>query len=289
MARSLCASALVLTCMAAGLAAPSGAGATTGPDFYTRAVAWDSFDPICDTGESSSTTSSCAQTSIVSNPVFRIEGDASATAGLAKGVLDASTTTSGAYTFGQVGRAQASSTLFDTLTFHGPTGSGGKLVITMSATVAESPGFVGGDQGDVFGDSEGSIGLAVNDSFGHSIGIVNDCEPNFFGSTDCTALNSLGATINNVGQSYSIVASVDVAPGTVLQFLFGAAAVASGDGSASVTDPISLSLPAGMSYTSASGKFLTGAVPEPAAWLELICGAALGGVLLRGRRRRVFA
>jgi hypothetical protein len=280
MGRSLPASALVLSFLAAGSAVPSAAQAS-GPSFYTRAVAWDFHDPICDTGESSASTAQCGQTFLQTSP--HIEGDATATAGLDTGVLDVTANSQGAFSTGTEGQAKAIATLFDTLTFHN-FAPGDNVVINLTAAVSESQGFVGGPPGDVFGDSEGSIGLAVNDQFGHSIGFVNDCEPNFFGNADCTPLNTLGATVTNLGSSYSITSTLSLTAFPVLQLLFTASAVASGDGSGGVIDPISISLPPGVTYTSASGRFLTGAVPEPSTWLELIIGAAISGLILRRRR-----
>ena len=42
----------------------------------------------------------------------------------------------------------------------------------------------------------------------------------------------------------------------------------------------------GLSFTSASGTFLSGNVPEPASWAMLLAGFGLTGAALRGRRNK---
>ncbi len=71
--------------------------------------------------------------------------------------------------------------------------------------------------------------------------------------------------------------------------LFVVAAYSTGDGSANVDDPITIELPAGVTYTSASGEFLTriAAAPEPATWTMLLLGFA--GFGFAGRRKAMRA
>ncbi len=54
------------------------------------------------------------------------------------------------------------------------------------------------------------------------------------------------------------------------------------------TSDLTLSLPHGVSFTSDSGAFLTGSVPEPATWALLVAGFAVTGMAAR-RRDRVAA
>ena len=55
------------------------------------------------------------------------------------------------------------------------------------------------------------------------------------------------------------------------------------------TSDFSLSLPANVSFTSASGVFLSGGVPEPASWALMLTGIGLIGGALRRRARRALA
>ena len=73
----------------------------------------------------------------------------------------------------------------------------------------------------------------------------------------------------------------DLGPLRSLQLLFALGADSSAWGSANADDPILISLPEGISYTSASGVFLT-AVPLPASLPLLAAGLVAVGL----RRRR---
>ena len=283
MGRQLAVIVAASTLLGVGVLGPSAASATT-PTFFSRAVAWDFREPICDTGQSSAPTASCSQTNVTIAPFIRIEGDASSNVAFATGVLDASANSSGAYSTGQFGQAEAVSTLFDTLTFQGPFAPTDTVTVTMSATVTLSPAFSGGPPGDVGGSDSGFISLEGDDIFGHDIAMASDCSPNS-DTRFCFPVTFGNAVITNVGNLYSITETFNLAQNPTLGLRFGVGVETIGDASGSVIDPITITLPPGVTYTSASGLFLTGGgVPEPATWLSLTAGLWTLGLMLRRRR-----
>jgi hypothetical protein len=176
--------------------------------------------------------------------------------------------------------------MFDTLTFHG---GSGLVTVSMSAKVMLSAPFSGGPPGHFFGQADAYIGLEGLDTSGHEIADAADCSPGA-NSRFCIPFHEGNAVITNSFDTYSITETFSVGDGSVLGLLFTAGAESSGDASASVEDPITVTLPTGVTYTSASGRFLTAAgVPEPAGWACLICGLGLLGAAARGRRTRSLA
>jgi hypothetical protein len=263
------------------------AATATAPSFFTRAVAWDFREPICDTGQSSAPVSNCSQTNVTTATGIRVEGDASSTAGLADGVLNASASSSGAYSGGQEGEGEALATVFDTLTFHGFS-PGDNAVVTMSAVTAFSTPFFSGPPGDSFGVGSGFIAMEGLDTFGHEVALADDCSPNV-DNRFCFTLKEGNAVISNVGNVYSITETFSLSQNPTLGLRLDVGAHAVGDASASVEDPITITLPSGVTYTSASGLFLTGAVPEPATWASLMVGLGAIGLVLRRRAAPVRA
>jgi len=59
-------------------------------------------------------------------------------------------------------------------------------------------------------------------------------------------------------------------------------------GTVTMTDPIYLDLPEGVTFTASDPSFLTG-VPEPASWAMMILGVGMAGSRLRGRARKAEA
>jgi hypothetical protein len=268
-----CAPVIALACVSA-------ASALTPPTPYVRAFADDSVDPNCDSGnvpDAANCTLSFTETS-----PLQLSSTAIGKVSAAGGVVDASAVSGGYYFNGASGAALATSTLSDVLTFHGPLV--GDAVITMAATVTTTPDFTNPkSNGHEFGFTEAYTGFEGVDTLGQEVAQGVDCTPGA-NTNFCSTLHLGTAVITNVGTSYSITETFDLSSNPVLGVLFFAGAASVGDGSAIVVDPITIQLPPGVTYTSASGKFLTGSVPEPATWAGLICGLGLTGAALRRRR-----
>ena len=264
----------VLLMAAAPTPSVAAADVVAAPSFYTRALAWDFRDPICNTGQTSGPSASCTQSTTIS--ALPVVSNGSALASLPGGVLDASASSSGA-SFAQ---AEGIGTLFDTLTFHGPLS--GNVVITMTANVAFTTPF---SDPNGSGSGEAYISLEGLNPLGREVSDAEDCTPGADGRF-CFTFHEGTAVISNVGTTYSITESFSLAQNPVLGLRFDVGAGSLGDAAANVEDPISISLPPGVTYTSASGVFLAG-VPEPATWAILTAGLGLMGLAIRRRRGSV--
>ncbi len=176
-----------------------------------------------------------------------------------------------ASSFGTLGHATAGAQIFDTLTFIGPISAGATATVTMTA--------VGG--GDSFMELKGSApdGTQYSQAF--------DCTAS--GSFVCENgnENSIGSyAIHNVGNSYSLSESFNLSDlnNNTLAILFYL-----GTFGGQINDPITISTPAGVTYTSASGLFLTGTtpVPVPGAMPMMLGGLLALRIVCRKPRRAV--
>ena len=269
-----CAAAIVL-------ATSAPASALVAPSAYVQAFADDFVDTPCNTGNVSGATANCSAVYSQTTPV--LSGNATSDANAPDGAVRATAVSTNYYFNGAAGQAFATSTLSDVLTFHGPLS--GDAVITMTGTITLTPDFTNhSSNGHEFGFTEAYMGLEGVDSTGQEIAQATYCSPGA-STTFCSPLKLGNAVISNVGTTFTITETFNLAADPVLGVSFFAGAETVGDGTASVVDPITVKLPPGVTFTSASGLFLTHAgVPEPAAWTLLIAG--LGAVGAAGRLRR---
>lgn len=168
----------------------------------------------------------------------------------------------------------------DTLTFSNVT-SGSTTTITMSGTLSATS------------NSDNGAGFAAGwlDIFDNGL---------LAGGVACSAPNAsfgcgskIGQTeVTLVGNAFFISSTVriDQHPEILVEFVVYASSFLTS--SADVTDPITIKTPPGVTFTSASGVFLTGAgsVPETSTWAMMLIGfAGLGYVGWRGRRKTAGA
>ncbi len=280
---------LALACLTLGLSAAI-APEVRADSFYLQAAANDFVDPACDTGRISSDPATCSAAADVSGggSPYHFGSDASSVASLAQGLLKAEVSSFGSYIGPDVfGQASAAARLFDTLTFHGPIGPTDTVTITMTANLTYTPYTTfAGSFGGGFGLGSAFMELQSLGTDGSVIAQAFDCTP---GSPVCAnnpGFNSGSYVIDNNGNLYSISETVNLSQlaDSSLQVLMYLGASSSGEGSATADDPISVTLPAGITYTSASGLFLT-QVPEPGT-LASVAPGLLALVLMRRRSRK---
>jgi len=167
----------------------------------------------------------------------------------------------------------------DTLTFSNVT-SGSTTTITMSGTLSATS------------NSDNGAGFAAGwlDIFDNGL---------LAGGVACSAPNAsfgcgskIGQTeVTLVGNAFFISSTVriDQHPEILVEFVVYASSFLTS--SADVTDPITIETPPGVTFTSASGVFLTdaggaGSVPETSTWTMMLAGFASLAVLGRRVRRR---
>jgi hypothetical protein len=156
------------------------------------------------------------------------------------------------------GPVEGAAMLWDTLTFHGAS-SGAVGTVTMSGTAFSTP--TDGLQNYVFGDLMAS--------------------PVHFDIPFAGALMFFGLTNGFLPDSgpWSMSSSFDIVNDRPMMFFADLAIINGGDfkpADTLVFDPISLHLPLGVTFDSASGIFLQGnSVPEPSTWLFLASALAV--------------
>lgn len=168
----------------------------------------------------------------------------------------------------------------DTLTFSGAISPGSTTTITMTGTMSDSNAgggsnsFTGGAL-EIFDDTLLTSGGACSRP---TSGFI--CDP----TNDQTQ-------VSVVGDSFSISSTVDISRHSKILVEFVVSASTFLTGSADISDPITIDLPPGVTFTSASGKFLTsaGSIPETSTWAMILAGFASLAALGRRARRRTAA
>jgi hypothetical protein len=187
------------------------------------------------------------------------------------------------------GSGYAEQGIFDFLHFNGAT-NGKNVLITATGTGAATfaNGFAYLGLALSFSKDASSPPFGVTDAFGEATSVNggSDCSnPSEF--PDVTVCTNSGRGALSVSIDVPLDA-VDPDNGLYLQATAGCIENSGGfgGGTCSVSDPITITLPAGVTYTTSSGQFLTASpVPLPAsAWLLL---SALGSLALIARRSPV--
>jgi hypothetical protein len=172
------------------------------------------------------------------------------------------------------GSANASALIWDTLTFSGAA-PGAAVTVTMSGTAY----------------LEGDARLSVNAD------LLDMPQFGTIGAPASLLAGNLSQIITSSG-AYSIQNTFAISNGVPMLLAIGVHAYAgvsglSGPqdniypppGNAWITDPFSLDLPAGVTFTSASGQ-LVAAVPEPETYAMLLAGLGLMGFVARRRKQQ---
>ncbi len=168
-------------------------------------------------------------------------------------------------------QATGETQLGDTLSFAG-------AISTNSTATIRMTGSMSGDSNGGNSDSFSSAWMLIDNL---TVGGVCSSQNSAF---ICDAKND-ETDVTVVGNSFFITSTVniDLHPQVMVEFVLYASTFLTG--SADITDPITIDLPQGVTYTSASGLFLTkvGSVPEPSTWAMMLLGFA--GLGYAGYRR----
>jgi len=259
--RAICFSALCLCSVWALAPTLAAAG--------TRADAFNEIDSPCVNFGGSEV--ACSVSGSVANNLVTYSGSGSSYANSATGDLTANAESSGAYSGvypNAYGYAATDAEIYDTLTFQGPIDANSTVTITMTGIGNYSPGFFSTTYGHTDGLAFGVTQITVYDMSGTLLDR----------KTSCGQDTPVGPLCGLVDRTYtpfnSISVTMDLNTEQTVEVEFSVAAYAKGDASASVHDPITITMPEGVSFTSASGKFLTEvpSTPEPATWAMVLFG-----------------
>jgi hypothetical protein len=160
----------------------------------------------------------------------------------------------------------------DTLTFGGAISSTSATTLTMSGTMSNSNGFTAGSL-EIFDDN----GLLT------AGGACS--EPNSYFICDATNSQTKVSVVGNSFFVSSTVNNLSLHKEVLVEFIVYASSFLTS--SADISDPITIDVSPGVTFTSASGEFLTGAnsVPETSTWVMMLLGfAGLGFAGYRGGR-----
>lgn len=196
-----------------------------------------------------------------SNPIQ--SGQSFAQADLGQGFVTAGASTGNAISCCGFGGGFAGAIIWDTLTFHGA---------APGATVTI---VIGGNNG-LQGDASTGVG-AILISTASAGGIISP------GSELVGNLTS--SVVSQPTYSYSQTYAISNGQPMLFELYVHASAGGQfGSGSASISDPFSLQLPDGVTFTSASGEFPSSETPEPSSLLLLAAGLP---AILRTRKGRL--
>ena len=220
------------------------------------------FDAACATGGSG-----------IAGDGLAFNATASSTADLSGGDLSAQASVTGDINTNPIGVANLSDTLF----FHGTITPGERVMLDLTAdgalggTAQASLSFAGyWADGGFFTHTQADTLQPGSICITDPVSTVVTCETSSGGALDV----NVNLPLSLLGNGYNFLANLGC------QAYGGPTS-----GSCSYSDPFTVTLPQGVTFTSASGVFLTAPVPLPAsAWLLL---GGLGGLALSGRRRVV--
>ena len=169
----------------------------------------------------------------------------------------------------------------DTLTFGGAISHGSTTTVTMTGTMSDSNS--GGGSNSFTG---GALEIFDDTGLLTSGGACSRPTSGFI----CDPTNDQ-TQVSVIGDSFSISSTVNISLHGQILVEFVVAASTFLNGSADISDPISIDLPPGVTFTSASGKFLTsaggpGGVPETSTWAMMLAGFASLAALGRRARRK---
>lgn len=168
----------------------------------------------------------------------------------------------------------------DTLTFGGAISHRSTTTVTMTGTMSDSNS--GGGSNSFTG---GALEIFDDTGLLTSGGACSRPTSGFI----CDPTNDQ-TQVSVIGDSFSISSTVNISLHGQILVEFVVAASTFLNGSADISDPISIDLPPGVTFTSASGKFLTsaggpGGVPETSTWAMMLAGfASLAVIGWRARR-----
>jgi hypothetical protein len=166
----------------------------------------------------------------------------------------------------------------DTLTFNGVNSPNSATTITMTGAMSNSNS---GDNSDSF--TSGWLEIFDDNGLVTGGGACSRPSPSFI----CDPMNNQ-TEVTVVGDSFFISSTVNIDLHKTILVEFVVYVSTFLTGSADISDPITIDLPPGVTFTSASGVFLTGAgsVPETSTWAMMLAGFASLAVLgCRVRRR----
>jgi len=251
--------------MALAILPAAWAGSIWGSPF---ALAIDGVVPIMECNTGNLPGSASCSTGPISGSGFTASG--SSYAALAGGDLTVNGSVVGAQGVIVYGTAE----IFDSLYFQG--GNSGQFgQITMTST-----GTVTGDRNNNFATA-GMI-VSYGDLFNGTFQVAQSVTTRNPHPTQCDA-GALGAQIcySSDGQNLTVTATFPLSPDGI-GVAFTLNSLVSVPGALSYTDPITITLPPGVTYTSESGTFLTAAaaVPEPSSTAFFVMGI----LTLLGRR-----
>jgi hypothetical protein len=172
----------------------------------------------------------------------------------------------------------------DTLTFAGAIAHGSTTTVTMTGTMSDSNSGGGSDSfaGGALEVFDPDTGLLTSGGACSRPTSGFICDP----TNDQTQ-------VSVVGDSFSISSTANISLHSKILVEFVVVASTFLTGSADISDPITIDLPPGVTFTSASGKFLTGAgggsVPETSTWTMILAGFASLAVLACRSRCRTAA
>lgn len=248
------------------------------PLYFNRAsggarIYAQSGNGTCDTGQlSGNNTAECSWSADNTNIAGTQSADGNAYADLETGVAFARAESSDTGESNEGVAAGGSLAEFsNVLTFDVPAGL---KVATVGVTTETKEAGLSLSAGED-GSASGYIAMAIFDgNNGNSfVWSGKACSPNISTTFGCNDVSGDAGGLVSFSDTYlSVSAKLDLTKYDKLRFLFLVEVQTAGNASAYVSDPITITVTPGVTWTAASGAFLTGSVPEPATWLLLTLG-----------------